>query len=167
MIEEKETVEKAANDVTNNTEVDYIAALNQLKENSVSRETYDKLREDNKKLLNTLVNGGNIEVKKEEPLDESALRHTLFGGDTVSNLNYVDAALKLRKAVMDKGERDPFLPYGDYAKVGTTELEGAENVAAILQECVDFAQGDDGIFTAELMRRTSDTARMGGKSNRR
>ena len=45
------------NNQVTDTSVDYISAINEIKQNSVDRAAYDKLRAENKQLLDTLVNG--------------------------------------------------------------------------------------------------------------
>lgn len=146
------------------TETDYVAAINALKSNSVSKEQYNKLREENKKLLDSLVNGKEIEVSKEEPVDITKLRKDLFNKDGhMTNLEYVSGALKLRDALIERGERDPFLPYGDKVSLTAEHYDKAEQVATVLKECVEFADGDSGIFTAELQRRTKDVMPRYGK----
>lgn len=138
-------------------DADYVAAIQELQNNSVSKEEYQKLRRENKKLLDALVNGQQIETPKEEKPDIAELRKKLFNKDgNLSNLEYVETALKLRNALMDAGERDPFLPYGDRVTVTAEMCDKAQAVADGLQECVDFADGDSGIFTAQLQRITKD-----------
>ena len=137
--------------------VDYLEAINTLKETTVPKEQYSKLREENKRLLEALVNGEQIEVETETPVDVAELRKTLFNGvKELSNLEYVTKALELRKALIDKGERDPFLPVGTQITDTAEMISKAQNVADVLQECVDFAQGDSGIFTAQLQRILKD-----------
>jgi hypothetical protein len=141
-----------------NDSTDYIEALKEMKQNSVTRESYDKLKSENKKLLDALVNGKEIDIKKEEPVDISKLRKDLFNRDgQMSNLDYVSTALKLRDALIEKGERDPFLPYGEKVNLTAEHYDKAEQVATVLRECVDFADGDSGIFSAELQRRLKDS----------
>ena len=141
-----------------NDSTDYIEALKEMKQNSVTRESYDKLKQENKQLLDALVNGKEIDIKKEEPVDITKLRKDLFNRDgQMSNLEYVSSALKLRNALLETGERDPFLPYGDKVTLTAEHYDKAEQVAAVLQECVEFADGDSGIFSAELQRRLKDT----------
>ena len=105
-----------------------------------------------------LVIGKEIELgKKEEPVDINKIRKDLFNRDGhMSNLDYISSALKLRDALLEKGERDPFLPYGDKVNLTAEHYDKAETVATVLKECVEFADGDSGIFTAELQRRTKD-----------
>ena len=147
-----------------NDSIDYIEAIKEMKQNSVDRAAYDKLKSENKQLLDALVNGKEIEMKQEEPVDIAKLRKDLFNKDGhMSNLEYVSTALKLRDALIEKGERDPFLPYGDKVTLTAEHYDKAEQVATVLKDCVEFADGDSGIFTAELQRRTKDTMPRYGK----
>ena len=147
-----------------NDSIDYIEAIKEMKQNSVDRSVYDKLKSENKQLLDALVNGKEIEISKEEPIDITKLRKDLFNKDgNMSNLEYVSTALKLRDALIDKGERDPFLPYGDKVNLTAEHYDKAEQVATVLKECVEFADGDSGIFTAELQRRIKDVMPRYGK----
>lgn len=138
--------------------VDYISALNEMKKNSVPRAEYEKLREDNKRMLNAFVSGQEVQQEPSAPkLSVNELRKKLFNKDSqLTNLEYVKTALELRTSLIESGERDPFLPYGEKINVSAEHYDQAENVANILQECVEFADGDSGIFTAELQRRTKE-----------
>lgn len=146
------------------TAPDYISAIKEMKANSVDRSVYDKLKSENKQLLDALINGQQIDLPKEEPVDVNELRKELFNKDGhLTNLEYVSKALKLRDALIEQGERDPFLPYGDRVNLTAEHYDKAEQVATVLKECVDFADGDSGIFTAELQRRTKDVMPRYGK----
>lgn len=136
---------------------DYIAAIKELQGNTVSKAQYDKLKLENKNLLSALINGETIEVEPEKKVDVSELRKELFSTDgDISNLDYITKVLDLRDALMESGERDPFLPTGNQVRVTAEMIDQANNVADVLRECVDFSQGDSGIFTAELQRRMKD-----------
>ena len=158
MLEEKE--KDVTGTVEDNTQ-DYLAAIKELKEKSVDRSEYDKLRAENKKLIDAVVNGqpGQEEpaaVKhSKEQIDE--LRNDLFNSPKeLSNLEYVTKAMELREALMENGEPDPFLPVGKQISPTRDDLEGAEKVAQVYRECIDYAEGDSEVFTNELMRRTRD-----------
>ena len=92
-------------DDTNN----YIEAIKTIKENSVDKAAYDKLKEENKQLLQSLVKGEKIE-SKEEPVDINELRQKILTDESLTNLEYIESALKLRDELMKKGNKDPFLP---------------------------------------------------------
>lgn len=144
-----------------NDSVDLIKAIKEIKKNSVSREQYEKLQEENKELLNSLINGGQVEMidTTTKPSIEE-LRKELFSKEAVekgmTNLEYVTKALALRNAIIESGGIDPFLPVGQGIEITKEDFESAEFMAQQYQECIDYAQGNSEVFTAELMRRTTD-----------
>lgn len=144
-----------------NDSIDYIEAIKEMKQNSVDRAAYEKLKLENKQLLDAFVQGKELEQEmKKEPVDVNKLRKELFNNSrekNLSNLDYVSNALKLRDALLEKGERDPFVPYGDKVTLTAEHYDKANMVADVLKECVEFADGDSGIFTAELQRRMKET----------
>ena len=158
MVEEEKV--SVSGTVEDNTQ-DYIEAIQALKQNSVDRSEYDKLRAENKRLIDAVVNG---QPGQEEPaaakhskeqIDE--LRNDLFNSPKeLNNLEYITKAMELREALMENGEPDPFLPYGKQISPTRDDLEGAEKVAQVYRECIDYAEGDSEVFTNELMRRTRD-----------
>ena len=140
---------------------DYIEQIKKLKESSVSKDDYNKLKADNKKLIDALANGTQIEdavgskISAVENINE--LRKKLFGkGNNLNNLEYCKTAVELRDALIEKGERDPFLPFGHDVVATESDYESAERVANVMKECIDYADGDSDIFTNELQRRTID-----------
>lgn len=136
---------------------DYIRVIQELKENTVSKEMYEKLKADNKKLLDTLVAGGSIEGQEEQKETVEELRKKLFSGDgNLSNLAYISAVVDLRDALIEAGKPDPFLPFGHNTVPTREEVEQAERVASVFKECIEYADGDSSIFTNELQRRTID-----------
>ena len=134
----------------------YIEAIKEMKANTVDKEAYLKLKEENKQLLNSLVNGEGVDtppVEEKESIDE--LRSKLFGTKRkdLTNLEFVENALKLREALMANGETDPFVPVGSKIKPTDDDFEKADKVAKVLQECVDYAEGNPDVFTDELKRK--------------
>ena len=158
MAEDKEI--NVTGTVEDNTQ-DYLAAIKELKENSVNRSEYDKLRAENKKLIDAVVNGQSGQEEpvftkhSKEQIDD--LRNELFNSPKeLNNLEYITKAMELREALMENGEPDPFLPVGKQISPTRDDLEGAEKVAQVYKECIDYAEGDSEVFTNELMRRTRD-----------
>lgn len=134
---------------------DYLAAINELKQNSVNREDYDKLKAENKKLLDSIVNGTPVEVQAPQSKSIEELRAAYLKEDQ-TNLEYISNALKLREALMAEGKPDPFLPIGEQILPTDEDVAAANKVASVLQECVDYAEGDSAVFTNELQRRLVD-----------
>ena len=134
----------------------YIEAIKEMKANTVDKQAYLKLKEENKQLLNSLVTGQNIEQPEQvEPVDIDALRAKLFSSKKkdLSNLEFVSNALELREALIERGDMDPFVPIGNKIKPTDEDFAKAEKVAKVLQECVDYADGNPNVFTDELKRR--------------
>lgn len=136
----------------------YIAAIEEMKANTVSRDAYNKLRNENKQLLDALVSGKEIPQEPQNKPSIPELRKKLFSEDQISNLEYVETALSLRDALIESGERDPFLPYGDKVDITAEQIEQANKVATGLREMLDFAEGDSGVFSAEYQRRVKDVS---------
>ena len=134
---------------------DYLAAINELKQNSVNREDYNKLKAENKKLLDSIVNGTPVEVQSPQRKSIEELRAAYLKEDQ-TNLEYISNALKLREALISEGKPDPFLPIGEQILPTDEDVAAANKVAAVLQECVDYAEGDSAVFTNELQRRLVD-----------
>ena len=158
MAEEKEI--SVTGTVEDNTQ-DYLAAIKELKQNSVDRSEYDKLRAENKKLIDAVVNGQSGQEEpvftkhSKEQIDD--LRNELFNSPReLNNLEYITKVMELREALMENGKPDPFLPVGKQISPTRDDLEGAEKVAQVYKECIDYAEGDSEVFTNELMRRTRD-----------
>jgi hypothetical protein len=159
-----------------NDSADLIKAIKEIKQNSVSREQYEKLQNENKELLDTLINGGQVEM-----IDPSTkpsiqeLRKELFSKEAadkgMTNLEFVSKSLELRDAIIESGGTDPFLPVGRGIELTRDDYEAAEFTAQQFRECIDIAQGNSEVFTAELMRRTVDnslpTAKKSNPYNRR
>lgn len=147
----------------NGTASDYMEVINDLKKNTVSKEEYDKLREENKMLLKNIANNvpaPSDEEPKQEPVDVDKLREELFNTDNqdMTNLDYITKVMELRKALMDRGERDPFLPSGQNILPTDEDIKTANRVAEVYQNCIDIADGNPDIFTQELQRVTVDVA---------
>ena len=143
-------------------EKNYAQTIKDLKANTVSRKDYEKLEEQNKQLLDAIINGnGEADDKdKVEVLPSiKELREDLYGGKKhLSNLEYWEKTLALREALMAQGETDPFVPVGEKIVAENSDFEAAERVATVVKECIEYAKGDSAVFTNELQRRTIDTA---------
>lgn len=143
-------------EVVDNT--DYIEAIKDLKQNSVDRSKYDALKAENKKLLDSLVNGQVVEIPKEaQPKDLQELREKVFKNENQTNLDYITNVLNLRNELLERGYEDPFVPQGSQINATQADYDRANKVATILQEMVDTADGDPNVFLNEYQRRVKDT----------
>ena len=158
---EKEQMNENVNEteVTNN---EYIDAIATLKQNSVDKARYDSLRQENKKLLDALVNGGQLDAEaiKEQPKEDiQTLRDRVFNKENQSNLEYWTNVLGLRDRLLEEGQEDPFVPQGRKIQATVQDYEAAQRVAEGMRNLVDYANGNNEVFLSEWQRRVRDTSK--------
>jgi hypothetical protein len=152
MTEEEKVV---TGEVVDNT--DYIAAIKELKQNSVDREKYNQVVSEKKALLDALVNGEDVQVPNASRRSSDEIRKEMFTQNSgLSNLEYAKDALELRENLISEGKPDPFVPIGRRYTPTDEDINCANKVAQVLQECIDYAEGDNAVFTNELQRRMVD-----------
>lgn len=139
------------------TAEDYLNNLSALKNSTVSKEEYARLMEENRKLADALANGLPYDKKddSEEPkADIDALRQNLFVNHKYrSDLDFFTDLLTLRKALMDEGGVDPFLPTNPEYIPNDADSERAQYIADEIQDAIDYADGDAEVFRVDLQRR--------------
>ena len=137
---------------------DYVAAIKELKQNSVDKAKYDALRLENKKLLDAVVNGQTVETQVQvQKEDIQTLRNKVFNNPNQTNLEYITNALNLRNRLLEEGYEDPFVPQGSQISATQADYDKANKVATVLQEMVDESEGDPNVFLNEYQRRVKDT----------
>ena len=165
MEEKDQTVVTGQEGDTTETEFDPVQAINELKQNSVSKEKYEQVVAEKNKYLKALIDGNQVaEAQPKEPVNIDELRNSLFG-EELNNLDYAKKALELRDAIIEKEGKDIFVGRGSKLTPTTEDYECAQHVADVFQQCIDVAEGDSEIFTRELMRLTDDVAPMTTKIN--
>lgn len=153
-MEEKEqsvTQQENVEQDTNN----YIEAIKEMKANSVSKDAYKKLQEENKKLLESLIAGETIEAPKttvEEKVDLNELRKHL--DEAESPIDYCKTSLKLHEETLKQLGYNDYLPNGKKIRPTKEDEEKANLFIEQIKECIDYADGDDQLFIQELQRRT-------------
>lgn len=133
----------------------YIEAIKEIKANSVSKDAYKKLQEENKKLLESLIAGETIEAPKttvEEKVDLNALRKHL--DEAESPIDYCKTSLKLHEETLKQLDYNDYLPNGKKIRPTKEDEEKANLFIKEIKECIDYADGDDQLFIQELQRRT-------------
>ena len=138
----------------NPLEEDYVEQIKKLKATTVSKEVFEKLTAENKKLLEALVDGKEIEAGNTAEALTKADYVKVLNNPDVSNLEYCKAALGVRNLVLAEKGIDVFMPNG--ASATAEDQEKAQAVADAIQECIDYADGDSALFTQELQRKTVD-----------
>ena len=142
------------------SQLELAKAFKDLKEKSVPKEEYEKLQNENKELIQQVINGeggGNGQPTPKQ-VDIKQLREELYGPKCadLSNLEFWEKTLELRQAVIEQEGYDPFLPHGAKIKPNEQDVERAEAVAKAVQECIDKAEGSSEVFTALLQQETAN-----------
>lgn len=141
------------------TNTDYIAAIQQLRENSVERAKYDKLKEENKRLVQSLVNGENIKVEKPSVDVKEAARKVFTHDPNKTNLQCAIDELAYRDAVLEKHGVDVLLPNGPGAVVTQKDIEEVEFYVSTMRDLIDYANGDPALFRQEFNRRLQEPSK--------
>lgn len=120
-----------------------------------------KAREENKTLLNRILDGDlgpdDPDPEKKDSKTVSELRDELYKPKKdLNNLEFAEKTLALRDKIMEEGGVDPFLPQGSKVRITTEDREAANRVAECMKHCIEVADGDSEIYTRELMRITKD-----------
>ena len=139
------------------TAKEYINQIKDLKEKTVSREEYERIKNDNKELAKALINGTGANIpgitKPENKPDLDDLRKKLFTKKSKNDLEYFTNLLALRDGVMADGQPDPFLPINREFRATAQDEADAERIATQIKEAIEYADGDPAVFSNDLRRR--------------
>lgn len=155
-------------------EQDYLDTIQQLKQNTVSREDYDKLKGENQKLLAAVINGDTIEqaaaVPEKPRMDEiKELYADIFVKGEHSNLKFHEKMYRLCDLIEEETGQNPMVPWGFNGESPATDADYAvvkrdrENTEAIMA----YAEGNSQVFTDQLQLRTNDNSPIPQKGARR
>ena len=150
-------MEEIMTEVEVNETQKYIDTINQLKANSVSKEQYDKLRDENKTLLESLVNGKTMESSSTEEASKPSARElsgklTAMSKDGTPNLEFIATSLAYRDAYIDEFGKDPWALTGKDSQPTTQDYIEMEQQAQALKQLVEIADGNQEVFQREFTR---------------
>ena len=152
---EEEKIEEKGVDVQK-----YIDQIKEMQEKMVPKELLDEAKEENQKLLRSLVEGKKQEEDEEEeqkPTIEE-LRKKAFGPgcENLTDLEYVKTICDLRDLVKEETGIDAFVPEGRKYSPDANDIFCAEKVYNGFRHCLEVADGDNAIFMNEMSRITKD-----------
>jgi hypothetical protein len=121
-----------------------LTEIARLKKETVSREKYDQMRDENKRLLEQIVNGdiGTAGTPAPEPpkdlkkLAQEVMRTHRY------NVDYAKAVLAYRDEAIKQGKDDPFLPMGERAERDDQDAAKAQRVADGLRYAIERADAE-------------------------
>lgn len=153
-------------ELENQEEQDAIDIITEMRANTVSKDKYNKLKEDNEKLMRALANGETIQVEAPNTPNIEDLRKEYFEFENKSDVQIAKDILALREAIIESGDQDPFLPNGKGAVITQQDRMDAQAVADLLQYAVDNSDGDNAVFLAQFSSKLVDNPMAGGKRKR-
>lgn len=150
----------------NQEEQSAIDIITEMRANTVSKDKYNKLKEDNEKLMRALANGETIQVEAPNTPNIEDLRKEYFEFENKSDVQIAKDILALREAIIESGDQDPFLPNGKGAIITQQDIADAQAVADLLQYAVDNSDGDNAVFLAQFSSKLVDNPMAGSKRKR-
>ena len=135
---------------------DYVKVIQELKENTVPKDQYSKLLDEKKRLIEALRDGNTLE-EEDAPKTNKELRGIIFGRERRSNVELAEAMLTLRNNLVEEGghSASPFLPTS--GAISQSDLDDEQMFVDLLEHCIDLADGDNGVFTAEFQRHLKES----------
>ena len=128
---------------------EYLAQLDELKKNTVSRDKYEKAMSDNKKLANALANGEyqQAKAKEKEEVDIAELEKDLKHNRQKNDLDLWKKILTLRDARLKLDASDDIL-VADRSRPGA--YAEAQEFAEAMQEAIEDSNGDPIVFSSRF-----------------
>ena len=143
------------------TDSDLVEALKQLKANSVNKDDYNKLKEDNKKLIDALVNGDQItNVQPQAQRSEEEIKQSI--------LNHKGSDMEIAKDIMElynlKKEQGENIFISTSHNLSPSELQdaeyNAEAVARCLEDSIEYCEGDPSKFHSYFNSKIAESSRI-------
>lgn len=135
----------------NDNDLDLLAEYKNLKENTVSKEEYNKQVEKNKLLMRQIINGGGTKGESEEAVDLKEIREKLFKNpEDMSDLDFWKNTITLRKERLKNEGVDIFLPKGKKTRYSNADKESANHVAEVIEQLIEDSEGNPQVFKALL-----------------
>lgn len=140
-------------EITENDNLAYINVIQDLKDNSVDRKLYNKLKDERDALIQSLANGETLATAGATQERTLAECREAFIEKSSGQCEYMEKLLACREAAIREGEPDPFVAEGHYLNPTPYNYQRAQEIADIYRECLDYADGDDKVFMNEIQRR--------------
>lgn len=139
-------------------ETNYIEIINNMKQTTVSKDEYNRVLADNRKLAESLATSPARSTEEPEtPVatdeDIDLMRRNLMTiNKHQTNLEFTRQLLDLRDALIARGEPDPFL--SNNSQIAPTEADEAkaQMIANGLRQMCDYCGKDAQLFNSELKR---------------
>lgn len=138
-------------------EVSAVDIITEMRQNTVPKDRYNKVIEENQKLMRALANGETVQVEAPKKPTALELHKEWANQEGKSSIQIAKDTLALREAMIEEGMRDPLLPNGKDFVPEAQDIKDAEDVAALLQWSIDNADGNSGIFNSLFASKMVDS----------
>ena len=122
--------------------------MKKLKENSVSKEEYEKERAKNKELMRRLVEGGGQDDKADDTVDLNKIREDLFtnNAEGLSKREFWQKVLTLRHERLKNEGVDIFLPKGRKTRYTRLDIESANRLDETITQMIEDSEDNPALF---------------------
>ena len=155
MNEQENLTQQTIEETKNDNQV-YLDTIKDLKQNTVSKQRYDKLVAERDQLIATLVNGEQITAVT-PPAEKKSLEQIMTEQKQYAKkkdaCNYLKSCLEFRERAFEEYGVDCFVANNYNVKPTEQAYIDAQKTADIYQECLDYANGDKKVLVNELQRR--------------
>ena len=134
--------------VETDNDLNLLDEMKKLKENSVSKEEYEKERAKNKELMKRLVEGGGQEDKTDETIDLDKIREDLFknNAEGLSKREFWKRVLTLRHERLKNEGVDIFLPKGRKTRYTRLDIESANRLDETITQMIEDSEDNPALF---------------------
>lgn len=140
--EVKQGVEGTDNDL------DLLKEIQDLKDNTVSKEEYAKLQAKYKQVVKDVINGVGTKEEADNTVNLEEIRKNLFTDkvEELSNRDFWKNVLDLRHERLEKEGVDIFLPKGSKTRYTREDYESAQKVDEIISQMLEDSEENPQLF---------------------
>lgn len=151
---ENEIITPEIEDQEEQSAADIIA---ELRANTVPKNKYERLEQENKKLMRAIANGEEVQVEAPKTPEEiNKQRETFLKENNAGPVKFWTDFLEVREYDIEHNKRDPMKGFGKMYIPNEEEDMWMDRVADVVSQCLEIADGDDIVFSNELNRRIND-----------
>jgi len=134
--------------VETDNDLNLLDEMKKLKENTVSKEEYEKERAKNKELMRRLVEGGGQDVKTEDTVNLDKIREDLFtnNAEGLSKREFWQRVLTLRHERLKNEGVDIFLPKGRKTRYTRLDIESANRLDETISQMIEDSEDNPALF---------------------
>ena len=140
-----------------NTDFDPISAINDIKQNTVSKTEYERVKAEKDKYLKALIEGSQVADEKKEPVDIAKLKEKFGNRDVpMTDLEYWQTSLALHESTLEQEGWNDYAQFNKTVPPTEDALKNADKLYKKMKEMVDEADGNAQVFKNLYQQRVID-----------